>query len=91
MVTPAQIKAARALVGLNQMELAELADIAASTLKRIELSTEITGAGQTLWRIQSALEKAGVEFIPADGKAGPGVRLKDDAPPKPRGRRGKAK
>ena len=31
---------------------------------------------ERLWKIQTALEKAGVEFIPADDQKGPGVRLK---------------
>jgi hypothetical protein len=35
------------------------------------------GAAETLWKIQRALEAAGVEFIPADEAKGPGVRLKD--------------
>jgi hypothetical protein len=43
----------------------------------------VTGAGirgsvEVLWKIQTALEKAGVEFIPGDESKGPGVRLKRD-------------
>jgi transcriptional regulator with XRE-family HTH domain len=76
MIVPAQIKAARALLGLGQQELSELADVGISTLKRIELATDFTGAARTLWKIQTALESAGVEFIPADETKGPGVRLK---------------
>jgi len=76
MIVAAQIKAARALLGLDQQELSKLADVGISTLKRIELSTEVTGSARSLWRIQSALEKAGVEFISADEAMGPGVRLK---------------
>jgi transcriptional regulator with XRE-family HTH domain len=76
MIVPAQIKAARALLGLGQKELSELADVGISTLKRIELATDFSGAARTLWKIQTALESAGVEFIPADETKGPGVRLK---------------
>jgi transcriptional regulator with XRE-family HTH domain len=76
MVVPSQIKAARALLGLSQGELAELAAIGAATVKRIEATQEIRGSADTFWKIQTALEKAGVEFIPADEMKGPGVRLK---------------
>ena len=44
-------------------------------MKRIELAEELTGSVRTLWKIQTALERAGVEFIPADEHKGPGVRL----------------
>jgi transcriptional regulator with XRE-family HTH domain len=76
MVEPAQIRAARALLGMNQRELSKLAEVAISTVKRIETSVEMTGSVRTLWQLQSALEQAGVEFIPADETRGPGVRLK---------------
>jgi transcriptional regulator with XRE-family HTH domain len=76
MIVAAQIKAARGLLGLGQQELSKLAGVGISTLKRIELASEITGSARTLWRIQAALEKAGVEFISADESMGPGVRLK---------------
>jgi transcriptional regulator with XRE-family HTH domain len=76
MIEAAQIKAARALLGLGQVELSELAGVGLTTLKRIELSDEITGSARTLWKIQTALETAGVEFIPADDEKGPGLRLK---------------
>jgi transcriptional regulator with XRE-family HTH domain len=75
-IEAAQIKAARALLGIGQVELSELAGVGLTTLKRIELSDEITGSARTLWKIQTALEAAGVEFIPADDEKGPGLRLK---------------
>jgi hypothetical protein len=62
---------------LGQKELSRLAGVGISTLKRIELASEITGAAQTLWKIQTALEKAGAQFIPADDSMGPGVRMKE--------------
>jgi len=76
MIEAAQIKAARALLGIGQVELSELAGVGLTTLKRLELSDEITGSARTLWKIQTALEAAGVEFIPADDEKGPGLRLK---------------
>jgi hypothetical protein len=45
-------------------------------MTRIELSEEVTASARTLWKIQTALEAAGVEFIPADEEKGPGLRLK---------------
>ena len=39
-------------------------------------ATDFRGSARTLWKIQTALESAGVEFIPADETKGPGVRLK---------------
>lgn len=79
MVGPAQIRAARALLGMNQRELSKLAEVAISTVKRIETSGEVTGSARTLWNIQSALERAGVEFIPGDESKGPGVRLREQS------------
>jgi hypothetical protein len=72
-----------------------------STVKRIELSEGITGSARTLVKLQTALEKAGVEFIAADETKGPGVRLshkrsgkqpkKGEARgPRPRNRRGRS-
>ena len=76
MIGPAQIRAARALLDVNQTTLSEWASISAATLKRIEGSSEIRGAAETLWKIQKALEAAGVEFIPEEAGRGAGVRLK---------------
>ena len=76
MIVPSQIRAARALLGLSQWQLADLAVVGAATVKRIEASNEIRGSAETFWKIQTALEEAGIEFIPADETKGPGVRLK---------------
>jgi predicted transcriptional regulator len=62
MIGPAQIRAARALLDVNQTRLSEWASISAATLKRIEGSSEIRGAANTLWKIQKALEAAGVRL-----------------------------
>jgi transcriptional regulator with XRE-family HTH domain len=90
MIGAAQIRAARALLGIRQLELSKIADVGISTVKRLELAGEISGSAGTLWKLQTALEKAGVAFIPADEHMGPGVRLKDrpGIQPKRRRRRG---
>ena len=76
MITASQIKGARAMLGLSQRDLAELASVGLATVQRIELTAEIRGSAETIWKIQTALENAGVRFIPADVTEGPGVRLK---------------
>ena len=76
MIHASQIRGARAILELSQSKLAELAGVSAATVKRIESAAEIRGAADTLWKIEKALETAGVEFIDADGIKGPGVRLK---------------
>ena len=76
MIGPAQIRAARALLSINQTRLSEWASINVATLKRIEGSTEIRGTADPIRKIQKALEAAGVEFIPEEAGRGPGVRLK---------------
>ena len=86
MIGPRQIRAARALLSMGQLELSELADVGISTVKRIELATDIAGSARTLWKLQTALEKAGVEFIPADELKGSGVRLRRPDAAKPKGR-----
>ena len=77
MLRSAQIRAARALLGIGQRELSTIADVALSTVKRIEVAEELTGSAQTLWKIQTALEKEGIMFIPVDQAGGPGVRLRE--------------
>ena len=75
MIDAAQIRAARALLGISQVQLSELAAVSPTTIKRVETATRLRGAVETLWKLQTALEKAGVHFIPADDSMGPGVRL----------------
>ena len=76
MIMANQIKAARALLGLSQGELAEIAGLGIATIKRIETASALRGAATTIWKIQRALEKGGIEFIQAEGGRGPGVRLR---------------
>lgn len=70
-----QLRAARALTGLSQAEVAEAAGISIPTLKRAEAGGPIKVAEDTVACIAKALEKAGVEFIAENG-GGAGVRLK---------------
>lgn len=72
-----QIRAARALLGWSQDDLARAATIGVATLRRLEgAKGKIRGTAETIWKIQMALEQGGVEFIEGDDTKGPGVRLK---------------
>ena len=75
MISAAQVRAARALLNINQKELAQIASVHVATIRRLETATEVRGAADTLWKLQRALEGKGVEFIPEEGGRGPGVRL----------------
>jgi transcriptional regulator with XRE-family HTH domain len=76
MINAAQVRAARALLNISQDDLATIASVHVATIRRLEAATEVRGAAETLWKIQKALEAAGVEFIPEEAGRGPGVRLK---------------
>ena len=65
MIDAAQIRAARALLDISQAQLSKLASVSATTIKRLEAASEVRGAAETLWKLQTALEKAGVEFTPS--------------------------
>jgi transcriptional regulator with XRE-family HTH domain len=73
-----QLRAARALTGLSQAEVAESAGVSIPTLKRAEAGGPIKVADDTIATIAKALEKAGVEFIAENG-GGAGVRMKKRA------------
>ena len=76
MIEPAQIRAARALLGWRQEDLSKASGLGAATVRRIESSnSRATSYVSTLSRIQTAFETAGVVFIDDDGSAGFGVRL----------------
>lgn len=67
MITSLQVRAARAIVGWSQQELADRAVISVNTVRRVEDEVGDVRVG-TLKRLQKALEAAGVEFSP-DGTA----------------------
>jgi transcriptional regulator with XRE-family HTH domain len=73
---PVQMKMARAALGWGVRELAEKAGITANTVTRIENGADAKQS--TIGALRSALETAGVVFIPENG-GGPGVRLKGKA------------
>jgi predicted transcriptional regulator len=76
-ITGRHIRAARALLGLSQSELARKSKVALRTLSRMEESDgAVSARTATLNRLIAALEKAGVEFLD-DGQ--PGVRLRAKA------------
>ena len=76
MRTAEQLRAARALLDWNQDQLAEKSGIGVATIRRLEgQSGNLRTYSDTLWRLQSALEAAGIIFIPEADGLGPGVRL----------------
>src|SRR5258706_13017617 len=74
MITSQQMRAARALLGIDQKQLAELAGLSLPTIQRMESSDgQVRGVVDTLVKVIKALETAGIEMI--GGKAprsGPG-------------------
>ena len=81
MITSAQLRAARALLGIDQRQLAELAGVSLPTIQRMEASSgQVRGIIDTLMKIVDALDTAGIELIgensPSAGR-GRGVRLKE--------------
>ncbi len=88
MITAGQMRAARALLGLDQRALAELSGLSVPTIQRMEASDGvIRGNVDSLTKLVSALSAAGVELI-SEGAISPtggrGVRLtqatQDQAP-----------
>lgn len=80
MITSAQVRAARALLGLDQRHLAEAAGLSLPTIQRMESSDGLVrGNVDSLVKLVEALDRAGVELI-GDGAAssggGRGVRFK---------------
>ena len=83
MITAAQIRAARALLGIDQRQLALMADLSVPTIQRMEASEgNVRGVIETLTKLVEALDRAGIELIGENAVStagGRGVRLK--APP----------
>jgi len=76
MATPEQIKAARALLRMEQEELARRAGVSVTTIRRLEAADrEYAVAEDTAAGVQNALQEAGVEFI-HDGVC---LKRKEDA------------
>jgi transcriptional regulator with XRE-family HTH domain len=75
MLTPAQLRAARALAGWTREELAEASGVFANTIRNFEHGVSDPKLS-TLHKWRRALESVGVEFIDPVEDKGPGVRLK---------------
>ncbi|RXR30898.1 helix-turn-helix domain-containing protein [Sphingobium fluviale] len=83
MITSQQMRAARALLGLDQRQLAELAGLSLPTIQRMESSDgQVRGVVDTLVKVITAFESAGIELLgenaPSTG-VGRGVRLRETA------------
>ena len=72
---PAQIRAARAMLGWSMTDLAKAARVSVSTVKRVEDAGPQPVSEGTVGMIRDALETEGVRFLPDDGN-GPGLRVR---------------
>jgi transcriptional regulator with XRE-family HTH domain len=85
-ITSFQMRAARALLGIDQRTLAELAGVSLPTIQRMEASVgNVRGVVESLTRVVDALNRAGVELIGEHARSedgGRGVRLKEPGPPR---------
>ena len=80
MITAAQLRAARALLGIDQRELAQRCALSLPTIQRMEASEGvIRGNVDSLMKLVDALASAGIELIgegASSSGGGRGVRLK---------------
>jgi transcriptional regulator with XRE-family HTH domain len=81
MISAAQMRAARALLGIDQRSLAERSGLSVPTIQRMEASEDVVrGNVDSLMKLIAALNEAGIELIgpdaPSSGR-GRGVRLKE--------------
>ncbi len=88
MITSSQIRAARALLGMDQKTLAERAGLSLPTIQRMEASDgQVRGVVDSLVKVVQALEAEGIELIgegAASSGGGRGVRFRTGKlPPAP--------
>jgi transcriptional regulator with XRE-family HTH domain len=80
MITAGQMRAARALLGIDQRQLAEMSGVSLPTIQRMEASDgNVRGVIDTLTKVVEAFDRAGVVLIgegAASAAGGRGVRLK---------------
>ena len=80
MITAAQMRAARALAGLDQKRLAELSGLSLPTIQRMEASDGLVRSNvDSLMKLVDALDRAGIELVGEGAVStgtGRGVRLK---------------
>ena len=85
MMTAAQLRAARALLGIDQKTLADMAGVSLPTIQRMEASDgNVRGIVDTLTKVIEALNAAGVELIGENVRSeggGRGVRLRQPRQP----------
>jgi transcriptional regulator with XRE-family HTH domain len=83
MITSAQLRAARALLGIDQRTLADLSELSVPTIQRMEAREGvIRGNVDSLMKLIGALDAAGIELIgegAASQTGGRGVRLRQQA------------
>jgi transcriptional regulator with XRE-family HTH domain len=83
MITSRQLRAARALAGLDQRALAKASRLSLPTIQRMEASDGVVrGTVESLMKLIAALDRAGIELInegAASESGGRGVRLKGQA------------
>ena len=83
MITAAQLRAARALLGIDQQTLADMSGVSELTIQRMEASQgNVRGVIDTLIKVVEALNAAGIEPLGDNAKSeagGRGVRLKEPA------------
>jgi len=83
------MRAARALLGIDQKTLAEMAGVSLPTIQRMEASDgTVRGVVGSLIKVVEAFEAAGIELIGENMRSdagGRGVRLKEPAPPRETG------
>jgi transcriptional regulator with XRE-family HTH domain len=83
MITSSQLRAARALLGIDQRQLAELCELSVPTIQRMEASDGvIRGNVDSLMKLIGALDRAGIELIGNNATSqggGRGIRLKTAA------------
>jgi len=79
MIKPEQLRAARALLGLSQADVATAAGVSVPTVKRLESGKGPAVTAEARGRLAAALEAAGVSFQPENGE-GAGVRLRKSRP-----------
>jgi transcriptional regulator with XRE-family HTH domain len=81
MITANQLRAARALLNIDQRQTADLADLSVPTIQRMEASDGVIRANvDSLMKLVSALENAGIELInpgAPSSSGGRGVRLRE--------------
>jgi transcriptional regulator with XRE-family HTH domain len=77
MITPAQLRGARAMLEWTREDLAEQSGIAAVTIRGFEHGRTDPKVS-TLFKLKRAAEAGGIEFVDAADGKGPGVRLKKD-------------